>query len=72
MASWLDGTNLRAKTPARCGVARCGATRIGFAPTEADDILADGTLRYVWRQDEGPQGLDPATTWTTGTEIGDD
>lgn len=71
MASWLDGNNLRAKTPARCGVARCGATRIGWTPKDVILDASDNPL-YPWTQQDGPQELDPSTTWTQATGVGGD
>ena len=74
MASWLDGTNRRAKTPARCGVARCGATRIGFAPKDVKQATAGtaNTTTYTWDQVDGPVDMDPSITWTQLAGVGGD
>ena len=57
----LEG-NDRSFMPARIGVARIGATRIGYAPVDTDsDNL------YIWTNTVGMTSQGPDTTWTEVT-----
>jgi hypothetical protein len=53
--------NARAPLTARCGVARCGASRVGFLPKDTSAGF------YIWTDTRGTDNLEPtapASVWT--------